>query len=455
MASREAAKPQLPDPSPSRRPRWGAALFGFYLVLVVASLAIAAITRPLTDHGFVYELGRSFALVGLSLLALQFVVTARLHWSEQGVGLDMVYRFHRVAAGLAAVLILCHPMLLVAGGARPELLYGFGLPWNIWLGRAALVLLMIQVGMSVWRPQLHVGFEQWRLLHNQATLIFGIAFAHAYVTGDDFGEAAMRGLWWGMVVVAATAYAYHRLALPWALARSPYRVAKVKQETHNVWTIEMEPPPGRKRFDFQPGQFHFLHFRRGRGLPAEEHHFTIASSPTHPFLASTIKEVGDFTATIGETRPGDAVAVRGPYGRFSYTYRPAEKDIVFIAGGIGITPIMSMLRHMRDTKSDCAALLLFANRTEGDIAFRRELEEIAAGGHPRLRVVHILSEPGEGWSGETGYMDKDKLSRYIAEGRERRMYYVCGPAPMIKLVMAALGELGVPRDRIEFERFVL
>ena len=70
-------------------------------------------------------------------------------------------------------------------------------------------------------------------------------------------------------------------------------------------------------------------------------------------------------------------------------------------------------------------------------------------------MVHILSEPGEGWSGETGYMDKDKLSRYIAEGRERRMYYVCGPAPMMKLVMAALGDLGVPRDRIEFERFVL
>ncbi len=438
------------------RPWWGALLLLVYTALILLPLAVAALSRPLTDHGFIYELGRSFGLIGLALLALQFLLSARLHWVERPFGLDLLFGYHKAMAVLAIALIALHPVLLVLGGAGWGLLARLDLSWRIWLGKFALLLLLIQVFASIFRPQLRLGFERWRLLHNQATVIFGLAFIHARYTGGDFQEQAMRTLWWVMLGIAALSYGYHKLIRPSLLRRRAYRVAEVKQETHNVWTLRLQPPPGRPPFTYRPGQFHFLTLWRGqRGLPVEEHPFTISSSPAQDSFASTIKESGDFTATIGHTRPGDLVSLQGPYGRFTYTLHPDHTHLVFIAGGIGITPFISMLRHMRDTQADIDILLIYANRTEADIVFRSELDQIAAGGHPRLKVTHVLSHADGQWKGETGYVDRGTIERVVTDDLPRRMYYVCGPPPMMTQVISALKNLGIPSHRIAYERFSL
>ena len=438
------------------RPWWGLLLVLIYTALIALPLIVAAVSRPLTDHGFVYELGRSFALAGLALLALQFVLSARLHWVERPYGLDGLLGYHKAMAVLALALILFHPVLLAAGGAGWGLLTSLDVPWRIWLGKFALLLLLIQVFGSVFRPRLRVGFERWRLLHNQATVIFGLAFVHGWYTGGDLRESAMQSLWAAMLGIAAVSYGYHKLVRPVVLRRGAYRVAEVSQETHNVWTLRLAPPPGRTIPPYRPGQFHFLTlWRRERGLPAEEHPFTISSSPTKDHLASTIKESGDFTATIGRTHAGDLVSVHGPFGRFTYTLYPEQTDLVFIAGGIGITPFMSMLRHMRDTEAERDVLLVYGNRTEADIAFRDELEGIAASDRPRLRLVHVLSHADGAWEGETGYVDRAMLERLTGDRLARSMYYICGPPPMMTRVIPALRGLGVPPERIAFERFSL
>lgn len=438
------------------RPWWALLLVLTYTALVVLPLIVAAVSRPLTDHGFVYELGRSFALVGLALLALQFVVSARLSWVERPYGLDALYGYHKAMAVLAVVLIALHPILLVLGGAGWGLLTSLEVSWRIWLGKLALLLLLIQVVGSILRPRLRVGFEQWRLLHNQATVIFGVAAIHAWYTGGDFAEGAMQALWWVMLGIAAMACGYHKIIRPMVLRRGAYRVAEVARETQNVWTLHLEPAAGRSRFAYRPGQFQFLTLRRReRGLPVEEHPFTISSSPTQERLSSTIKESGDFTATIGRTRPGDLVSVQGPFGRFSYALHPDEADLVFIAGGIGITPFISMLRHMRDTRADLDILLIYGNRTEDDIVFRSELDGMTASGHPRLRVVHVLSQADEAWQGERGYVDRGVLERLVGQRVSGRAYYACGPPPMMTQVIGALRSLGVPPERIAFERFSL
>ncbi len=442
-------------PMATERAWWGAVLLIIYALVACSGLIVTAIFGRDNDNGVVYEIGRSFALIGLGIITLQFVLTARLHWAERPFGLDMVLRYHKGMSLLAAALLVMHPVLVAVGGAGMSLLYGGGQPWNIWFGRAALLLLLVQITFSAFRPQLRLGFEQWRLLHNQATLIFGFAAVHARFTGGDFSAQAMRLLWLLLVAIAVMSYGYHKFARPLRLARHPYRVSDVKQETRNVWTVTIEPPAGRSRFPFRPGQFHFMHLRRGRGLPAEEHHFTISSSPAGGALTSTIKESGDFTATIGATKPGDPVAVQGPFGRFSYTYHPGMKDIVFIVGGVGITPIMSMMRHLRDTSADAHALLIYGNRTEADIVFRNELDGIAAGARPRLKVIHVLSDPRNNWDGEKGMIDRDRISRLIGSDYGSKSYFVCGPPAMMRKVFRALRELGVPPDRIEYERFAL
>ena len=150
--------------------------------------------------------------------------------------------------------------------------------------------------------------------------------------------------------------------------------------------LEVYPSPGRASFRFLAGTIPIRHPQTRPGLPVEEHHFTIASSPTEPaFHTSTIKASGDFTATIGQTSPGDLAIIQAPFGRFSYVLKPQALDLVFIAGGIGITPLMSNLRHMRDTQADRRVLLLYSNKTENDIVFREELAQIEAGTNPSCR----------------------------------------------------------------------
>ena len=216
----------------------------------------------------------------------------------------------------------------------------------------------------------------------------------------------------------------------------------------------MAPPQGESIPAYAPGQFHFLTFYRKADLPVEEHHWTISSSPAQKeYVSSTIKALGDFTSTIGLTKKGDRVSVHGPFGRFSYVFHPEEKDLVFIAGGIGITPLMSMLRHMKDTRDERAVILLYANRTPSDIVFREELSEIEKGEFPALNTVHVLSRAGEHWSGEKGYIDKEKIEKYCGVQAGDKSYYVCGPPGMLSTVTATLKELGVPDSRIRIEIF--
>jgi ferredoxin-NADP reductase len=266
----------------------------------------------------------------------------------------------------------------------------------------------------------------------------------------------MQVLWIIYLAVALFLFVYHRLIRPLQLRDHLYRVLEVKQEVPKVWTIKFAPPPGERRFDFLPGQFQFVTLFRGGGLPVEEHHFTIASSPTETgFHASTIKESGDFTASIGRTKPGDTAAIQAPFGHFSYVFYPEARDLVLIAGGIGITPLMSNLRHMRDTKADRRVLLIFANRTESDIVFKEELSRIEVGTRPELQVAYILSKPGADWHGETGHIDREKLARLAGDRLAIGTFFLCCPPPMLQGLVQDLRELGVDDSRIHFEYFSL
>jgi ferredoxin-NADP reductase len=114
---------------------------------------------------------------------------------------------------------------------------------------------------------------------------------------------------------------------------------------------------------------------------------------------------------------------------------------------------MSMLRHMRDTKDTRPVLLLYGNPDTGSIVFRRELDEIAEGGNPGLKVVHVLSHPDKEWTGERGIIDGEKLSRYCGQDLPGKTFYVCGPPPLITGVISALREMGVSHRQIRVEIF--
>jgi len=308
---------------------------------------------------------------------------------------------------------------------------------------------------SMYRKALSLEFETWRGMHNGLALsVLFLGFVHSIGGGGDFSGWPMRILWVILLSIAFASYLRHKLFHPQRLALQPYEVVRIEQETHNVWSLEMAPLDGARGMQNLPGQFGFLTLYRA-GLQTEEHPFTISSTPSTSGRAEvTIKASGDYTSTIGLTGIGDRASLSGPYGRFSYVLRPEEKELVFIAGGVGITPMLSMLRHMREMRTDISVVLLYGNRQERDIIAGPELKSIAEGSHPQLTVVHALSCPGNEWRGAKGHIGGDMIQRHISQ-LHNKVFYVCGPPFMTSCVTMALHGMGIPKRSVHIEKFSL
>ncbi|OGV45239.1 MAG: hypothetical protein A2X46_13040 [Lentisphaerae bacterium GWF2_57_35] len=398
------------------------------------------------------EMGLALGLLGFPVLALQPVLASRVRAADRAFGLNTLYVFHKTMAMLAGCLLIAHPFLLAADPAIGwNLLTSVKHPWFILLGQVSLLALAALLVTSLLRKELHLSYERWRSAHNAlAVVVLAGGFIHSFYAGSDLQRWPMRTLWMLLAVLTAAAYACHKLIGPRQRRAHPFRIAGVSRENRQVWTLTLAPAPGVEGLDYLPGQFQFLTFR------SEEHPFTISSSPTTTGgHSATIKESGDFTSGIGRLQVGDSVGVQGPFGRFSYLLYPDEEDLVFIGGGIGITPLIGMLRHMRDTAARKKAILLWGNRTEEDILFREELDGMAAAVQPALRVVHVLSRPGPAWKGERGRVDLELIRRYAPSFADGAAFYICGPPAMIDSLASQLNRAGTPPAKLHTERFDL
>ena len=166
----------------------------------------------------------------------------------------------------------------------------------------------------------------------------------------------------------------------------------------------------------------------------------------------TIKACRDFTSTIGRIKPGELVAVHGPFGRFSHVFHPDGDTLVFVGAGVGITPLMSMLRYMRDRRDARRVLLVYANRHVEDIVFRNELEQMEAKGFPSLKTIHILSRPPNDWVGPTGRLDRASL-RHLCGGFSEKAFFICCPPMMARHLIRGLTNAGVGPERIHADYF--
>ncbi|MCS7466380.1 ferredoxin reductase family protein [Stieleria sp. ICT_E10.1] len=432
------------------------ALIALYLLTVTAPVWIALLAVPQTDHSFWSEVAKNSGLIGIGVLLMQFVLASRLPVTNRYVGLDSVMIFHRSMGMFALALLLVHPFLLAFGEGNWKLLYGLDQTWYIWAGKTTLLLLLVHILISVFRRSLRLSFERWRVFHDSlAIAIIALALLHSWYAGGDLSALPMQILWVLLGGAAIAAFVWHRLIRPRRLASKPYRVDDVRQESPDVCTLRFALPEG-ETANHLPGQFHFLTFPNSAVVPAEEHHFTISSSPTLTgFVESTIKASGDFTSQVGKIQSGETAIVQGNFGRFSYTLNRDESELVFIAGGIGITPLMSMLRHMRDVGDERPVTLIYGNKTEADIVFRSELDEMQSTQQPSLQVEHVLSAPDKPWAGENGHIDGKLLNRLLGGELMRTGFYLCGPAAMTSKVVTALRHHKVPRHNIHTESFSL
>ena len=217
--------------------------------------------------------------------------------------------------------------------------------------------------------------------------------------------------------------------------------------SEDVLSVRFQRPKG---FNFTPGQFIFLHLDK----PDESlvKHFTISSSPSEDYLEITKKLTGHpFSNALLALQIGDTVSLDGPYGEFTNTGE--NQKLLFITGGIGITPIRSMIRYSVDMKTNDDMVLLYSCKTEDSILFREELDEIREE-HRKLSVIYTLTQPQGKWNGVRGRIDGEMIRKHIPD-YSSRVSYISGPPGMVEsLVNVLINELNVPSEQIKKEQFL-
>ncbi len=425
-----------------------------YILLTTLPLFLLLFDTTVASRGFWRDFSAALGFAGLAMMMLQFALTGRLQTIKAPFGSDLVYHFHREISQMAFWLVLAHPLILfISTPSTLGLLNLAQAPWRARFAVTSLVILIVQVGSSLWRRKLRLEYDSWRFWHGvMAALAIFFGMLHMIKVGHFVNQPWKQVLWIAYVACWVGLLAYIRLIKPWLTLRRPYEVVSVTPERGKAWSLRLRPL-GHEGLRFSPGQFAWLTLWETPFL-AKDHPFSFSAGPDlSGELRFTIKELGDFTGTIKEVKPGQKAYLDGPHGSFSIDRYPQAPGYVFISGGIGITPMMSMLQTLADRKDRRPLLAILANREESDITFREELENIK----PRvnLKMVHVLEKPSEDWSGERGFINQDILERYLPENRHDLDYFICGPPPMMDAVEKVLLKMGVHFGKIHTERFNL
>ena len=436
--------------------RLGYALHGtiwiaLYLLFILAPLfaLLAGMWPPARD--FWTEFAVALGYSGLAMMGLQIGLTARFRYVTKPWGEDVIYHFHRQISLIAVGLIVTHAVILTAG--RPNMLAPLNMlqaPWSARFAIVSIVALIALVVAALWRVRLKIGYEAWHISHIVLAVV-AIAAGVAHMVGSGFYlvDPWKRALWIGLTIFWIGLLLYVRIVKPLFMLRRPYRVSEVRRERGDTSTLVMRPD-GHPGFRFSPGQFGWLTVW-GSPFKITGHPFSFSSSAavTDGRVEMSIRNLGDFTSEIHKMPVGQRVYLDGPYGAFTIG-NPADMHVL-IGGGIGVTPMMSMIRTLADRSDRRPVILLYGNRDWESITFREELEALQA--RLNLTIVHVLANPPAGWTGEQGFITAEMFKRHLPPPYADHEYFICGPDVMMDAIENALGELNVPLPKYHSERY--
>jgi predicted ferric reductase len=419
-----------------------------YLGAVLAPLVFAAIGAGQPDHGFWTDFSVALGFTGLAMMGLEFALVARFRPVAAPFGQDALLQFHRQIGYVGLAFILTH-FAISAKWNELTLTKALHAPLLVWFGMAALLALVVLIATSVWRRRLRLSYEAWHLTHTVLALVLiAGALGHVFFVDEYVGSLWKQILWGFMSIAFVALIVWVRLLEPRRALARPWRLERVTPERGETTTLVLRPP-AHVKFRFEPGQFGW--FAIGRSpFSLTRHPFSFSSSAEREDVELAVKALGDFTSRVRELEPGTTVYVDGPHGVFSMD-QDEGPGFGFVAGGVGIAGLISMIRTMADRHDVRPALLFYANGEWDGVAFREDLEQLQD--RLDLTVVHVLQRPPEGWEGETGYLTAEILARHLPAGYRRFQFFICGPDPMMDAAETALVELGVPPERVHTERF--
>lgn len=437
----------------------GIVWYGLYEFLVLLPLLTAFVANPARrSPSLLVEIAVGAGFIGFSLMSLEFALISRIRPAAEPFGEDALQLFHNWMGGVALGFILAHPVLLIVSGY----------PASCWLNpfaacadtatRTALIsviLLILLVASSIWRKQLRIPYPVWQLCHGLFSLaVIFLALVHIFRIGRYTSTPIMQLVWVFYSVMVLVLIGRHKILVPLTNLGRRWEVVENREERGDSRTLVLKPV-GHDGLTFEAGQFAWI--RNGRTpLGIEQHPISFSSrGDVEPggTIAFTIRNLGDWSGKrVPALKPGDPMWVDGPYGVFTMAHKAAE-GYVLIGGGVGITPLYSMLQAMEARGDRRPVVLFYGARDLESMTFAEEIEALARSERIDMTYVPVLEDPPEGWDGESGFVTVEILERHLPAQYRRFKVLVCGPAPMMDAMERLLPQLGVPVGNILSERF--
>ena len=435
-----------------------------YLGLILAPLGIS-IHLDLPGRPSLDQVSTNLGMLAFNIILLEFWSTGRIKIISRLLGIDWVLQVHQLFARTAVLLLVAHPFMYSLPG-RPAYSPGpanesyLGLSSNSLIsGLVALIVLGIMVGLAITRNKSESKYETWRATHAIMAIAVALLGFHHTVHAGRFAQEYTMHLYWQIALsLALLSVAWVYLARPLIQSMHAYQVISIKETSHRIWELVIQHQRN-KIASYKAGQFVWL--KLGNTAPLYENPFSIAScsddqSSQMKFL---IKDVGDFTHQVTELKVGDKIYVDGPYGNFGHEiFSNNSNEIVLIAGGVGIAPILSLLKQITQSNDpqllNKNIVLIYGNRIREQIVNVDQMVDVSS--LKSFELVHVITEPDTSWHGLTGVLDKVSLEKILTSSNIKintAQYFVCGPAVMIDSVENALADLGVSLGHIDSEKF--
>jgi predicted ferric reductase len=401
----------------------------------------SSIYFPMDLNSLLYMIGKYAGFSAFILFTLQYFWTARFHFLEGLVPYDRRVAIHRTLGFLGFMVLILHPVLILASYNMMGMsMYISG---DIIYGFAALLLLLLIIASTflgrIWR----VKFESWKKIHYVTFIVLTLAFIHSMGIGSDlFG---INRILWILLWSSHAALMLGKFASNIKTWNRTYKVQEVIIENSGNTTLKIDKP---KR-SWAAGQFGFLSLKRNNKWEGW-HPFSITSNNREEYLSVTIKSLGDFSNTISETDVGDPVKLNPGFGGFTLD-RHKDSKYTMMAGGVGVTPIYSILKDLKDKKPPPDIRLLYTVHHESEILFREELDKWFSE-IPNWDITYIVTSQPD-WPGVSGRLTPKK-AQSLCENNLSGTFFLCGPAAMTKSIEKFLRENGVPKRCIVTEHFV-
>lgn len=373
-------------------------------------------------------IGEIFSSWVVTVFAFNFLMATRAKWVENLFGgLDKMYLIHRRSGVIAIILLLAHffvvPRAIDFNPGKP-------------LGFYALVLILIGVILSAAPPlKKKIPYHKWINFHKLMGAFYVLGVIHGFMVDSLIMELPITRVYvFGMALVGIVAWIYKAFLFNLFNKKRPYSVKNIKKLGNGMVEIGLEPQE--KQLKYLAGQFAFFTFPSIS--KKEQHPFTLSSHPHDDILKITVKDLGDYTnKLVSNLKQNDKVMIEGPYGKFSSSYSK-EKEQVWIAGGIGITPFLSLAKDFYINK----VTLFWCVNNQSEAPYKEELEKIKAN-NPLFEFVLWDSQ-------DKGYISVEDMS---LRDPERKSYLICGPVALKKSITKQLKLEGVKHSNIYDEEF--